>query len=89
MATISLSSSLYTKAQDYAQESNMSVEEWISMLIKTFVPLNKKEYKMKRIDELSPELQAIVGFAKPAVEGEDDINGDKARMEYLTEKYAL
>lgn len=41
------------------------------------------------IEELSPELQALIGFAKPAVADDNDINGDKARTEYLTEKYAL
>ena len=44
---------------------------------------------MKMIEELSPELQALIGFAKPAVADDNDINGDKARTEYLTEKYAL
>ena len=43
---------------------------------------------MKKIEELSPELQALIGFAKPSVANDDDINGDKARMEYLTAKYA-
>ncbi len=42
---------------------------------------------MKSMDELSPELQQLIGFAKPIVANTDDINGDKARMEYLTEKY--
>ena len=46
-------------------------------------------YKMRTIDQLSPELRAIIGFAKPVVEIEDDINGDDARLEYLTEKYGL
>lgn len=44
---------------------------------------------MKKIEELSPELQALIGFAKPAVVSDDDINGDRARTEYLNEKYAL
>ncbi len=89
MATISLNPTLYSKAQNYAKEDNMSVEEWVSMLIKRFVPARKRKYKMKSIEELSPELQAMIGFAKPSAVNEDDINGDKARMEYLAEKYAL
>ena len=44
---------------------------------------------MKKIEELSPEVQLLIGFAKPTTTSEDDINGDKARMEYLTEKYEL
>lgn len=66
----------------------MSVEEWVAMLITRFTPA-KKKYKMKKIEELSPELQALIVFAKPAVVSDDDINGDRARTEYLNEKYAL
>ena len=54
-----------------------------------FTPNMKKKYKMKKIEELSPELQALIGFAKPSVDDENDINGNKARMEYLQEKYAI
>ena len=43
---------------------------------------------MKQIEELSPELQSLIGFAKPEVPSDDDINGDRARTEYLTAKYA-
>lgn len=46
-------------------------------------------YKMRTIEQLSPELRTIIGFAKPTAEVEDDINGDDARLEYLTEKYGL
>ena len=46
-------------------------------------------YKMKTIDQLSPELREIIGFARPAVSHDDDINGDNARSEYLTERYSL
>lgn len=65
----------------------MSVEEWVAMLITRFKPAKGKKYKMKKIEELSPELQALIGFAKPEVD--DDINGDKARTEFLATKYAL
>lgn len=89
MATISLNPTLYSQAQNYAKAAGMSVEEWVAMLITRFTPVKKKKYKMKQIEELSPELQALIGFAKPAVPNDDDINGDKARTEYLIEKYAL
>ena len=88
MATITLNRALYTQIQNYAKEDNLSVDEWVTMLIKKFVPAKKKGYRMKRIEALSPELQAIIGFAKPNVTNDDDMNGDKARMDYLTEKYA-
>lgn len=89
MATISLNPTLYNQAQSYAQADGMNVEEWVAMLITRFTPDKKKKYKMKKIEELSPELQALIGFAKPTVANDDDINGDKARTEYLTAKYGL
>ena len=89
MVTISMSQALYAQAQSYAKEDNMSVEEWVALLIKRFVPTKKKEYKMKKIEELSPELQAIIGFAKLSVDDDNDINCDKARMEYLQDKFAI
>lgn len=89
MATIVLNSSLYSQAQSYAKADGMSVEEWVAMLITRFTPAKKKTYKMKKIEELSSELQDLIGFAKPAVVSDDDINGDRARTEYLNEKYAL
>lgn len=88
MATISLNPTLYTRAQNYAKADGMSVEEWVAMLITRFTPARKKKYKMKKIEELSPELQALIGFAKSATASDDDINGDKARTEYLNAKYA-
>ena len=88
MATISLDSALYKQATDYAKADGMSVEEWVAMLITRFTPAKKKKFKMKKIEELSPELQDLIGFAKPEVPNDDDINGDKARTEYLTAKYA-
>ena len=51
--------------------------------------LNRIDYKMKTIDRLSPELRELIGFAKPEVPVDDDINGEGARDEYLSEKYAL
>ena len=44
---------------------------------------------IKPIEQLSPELQAIIGFARPDTQNEDDINGDIARTEYIKEKYCV
>ena len=75
MATISLDSTLYYRAQSYAKADGMSVEEWVAMLITRFTPAKSKKFKMKKIEELSPELQSLIGFAKPAEASDDDING--------------
>ena len=89
MATISLNTSLYNKAERYAHRQNMSVDEWVASLILRFVPSKTRNYKMKEIGELSPELQQLIGFAKPSVPHDDDLNGDIARMDYLSEKYDI
>ncbi len=89
MATITLSPASYSLAQNYAKADGLSVEDWMTKLILHFKPAKRKKYKMKKIEELSPELQALIGFAKPAIATDDDINGDKARTEYLTAKYDL
>ena len=89
MATISLDSSLYTQAKRYAKADGISVEEWVAKMIARCAPVRKKSYKMKKLEELTPELQALIGFAKPVSDADDDINGDKARTEYLNEKYSL
>ena len=75
MATISLNPVLYRQAQTYAEADGLSVEDWVAMLITRFTPAKKKKYKMRKIEELSPELQALIGFAKPSVANDDDING--------------
>lgn len=43
MATISLNTTLYNQAKDYAKADGMSVEEWVAMLITRFTPAKKKE----------------------------------------------
>ena len=61
----------------------------VAKMIARCAPVRKKSYKMKKLEELTPELQALIGFAKPVSDADDDINGDKARTEYLNEKYSL
>jgi len=89
MATITLNNSVYDDVKDYAQAQNLSVEELIVSLIRRFIPSRKqKKYKMKGLDEVSPDLQNIIGFAKPhTTDKGHDINGDDARSEYVSEKY--
>lgn len=64
MATISLNTTLYNQAKDYAKADGMSVEEWVAMLITRFTPAKKKKFKMKKIEELSPELPSFDWLCK-------------------------
>jgi len=93
MNTVSLNS-----LWSYLQSLNLTASNraWLADRLYESAPVETKadkilaeSYKMKTIDQLSPELRAIIGFAKPIVEVDDDINGDDARLEYLTEKYGL
>ena len=38
----------------------------------------QKKYRMRKIEVLSPELQRLIGFAKPTAAQIVDLNGDKA-----------
>jgi len=86
MATLTLNPEIYKEAQAYATAENISVEEWVTSLIIRFIPSPSKGYRMKNRNELSPELLKYVGFAKPK-HYDGDLNGDKAREDYLTAKY--
>ncbi len=44
---------------------------------------------MQPIEKLSPEIQEILSMPMVGQLDADDINGDKARMDYLKEKYGL
>ena len=72
MATINLSNALYNKAQNYALENNMSVDEWVSALILRFVPTVKRGRKSNVKEEVTPNLQDKL---------------DKAREEYKNGNY--
>ena len=56
-------------------------------LILKFVPAKPVKYKMKPVGDLSPEVQQLIGFAKPVAMNDSGINGEAAREEYLSEKF--
>ena len=91
MATITLSSSVYNDAKQYAETQNLTVDEFIVSLINKFAlsRQEKKKFKLQPIDKLSPEIQDILSMPIIGQIDADDINGDKARMEYYKEKYGL
>ena len=91
MATITLSSAAYNDAKQLAETQNLSVDEFIVSLINKFAlsRQGKKKFKMQPIEKLSPEIQDILSMPIIGQLDADDINGDKARMEYYKEKYEL
>ncbi len=88
MNTITLTPEVYNDVKAYAVEKHQSVEEFVIALIRTALAkaVNKRKgYKMKKTEELSPILREILNMPKIGKLDADDINGDKAREEYLEE----
>ncbi|MBR1688637.1 MAG: hypothetical protein IJ710_08950 [Prevotella sp.] len=92
MATITVSAETYNVAKSYADFKKISVDELIVSLInKLAIPKAAKQQQvaLKPQTDLHPDLQALVGFAKPAQSSDEDLNGRQAREEYLMEKYGV
>lgn len=91
MATITLSNAVYNDAKQYAETQNLSVDEFIVSLINKFASskTKKKKFVMEPMEKLAPELQEILNMPRSGQIDADDINGEKARMEYYKEKYNL
>ena len=91
MATITLSSTAYNNAKAYADKQNISVDEFVVMLIDKFSTSkgNKKKFDMLPIESLDHNLQDILNMQRNGKIDADDVNGEEARMEYYKEKYML
>ena len=90
MATITITTAAYNDAKQYAETQNLTVDEFVVSLINKYAhSKKKKKYKMQPIEKLSPEIQDILNMPMVGQLDADDINGDKARMDYLKEKYGL
>ncbi|MBQ8656212.1 MAG: hypothetical protein IJ527_04035 [Prevotella sp.] len=89
MATITLDTAVYNKAQAYADEKNISVDELVVSLINKLTPKRKGKYRMKPIEELSPLLQQIAAMPRTGGLEDDDVNCNQARLEHYKEKYDL
>ena len=89
MATITLNATAYNDAMKYAKTQNISVDEFVVSLITNYVQSKKKKFSLQPIEELAPELQEILNMPINGKIDADDINGEKARMEYYKEKYEL
>ena len=89
MATITLNATAYNDAMKYAKTQNISVDEFVVSLITNYVQSKKKKFSLQPIEELAPELQEILNMPINGQIDADDINGEKARMEYYKEKYEL
>lgn len=89
--TITIRGNIYQGAQRYAKEHNVNLDMFVeSVIIKAIgldKPKKKRKFKRKTFDELSPVVKELIGTHEPSKEVMDDIDGRKARMEYLEQKY--
>ena len=90
MNTIIIDSDTYNQVKAYADDERMSVDAFVIMLIKKELKNNSTQpqlYRMKSLQELSPEVQSLIGLVHPVEGEEDDMNGSNVKYEYLREKY--
>lgn len=89
MNTIQIDADTYNQVKVYADDKSMSVDAFVIMLIKRVLKTNTnnpKPYQMKSLQQLTPEVQSLVGLAKHIGE-QEDLNGSNVKYEYLKEKY--
>jgi len=91
METITINSTTYNYAKEYAKSQNLSVDKWIVKLINTFLQdsSKKKRFKMLPVEELAPELQEIMRMPIVGSIDADDISAEEERKSYYKEKYSL
>ena len=95
MQAISINNALYAQAKAYATANNISVEQWVATLIARFAPshvkstsdeepLNEELHLTSEDFVLSPEMLEPIKNIKPLPK---NFNFDKARIDYLMQKY--
>lgn len=92
MNTISIDPHVWKGAEAYARLHNISLEKLIEKALTSIMGNDntKEPYRIKREEELSPEIRSLIGAAKSPSQGQDtDLDGKEARMEYLRQKYGL
>lgn len=92
MSTITINDELYRDAERSAKLNNVSlhnfIERAISWAISKTTTEAKPKYKLKSVDELHPVVRNLIGIAKDPND-KKEVDADKARMEYLKQKYGL
>ena len=90
MNTITIDPHIWKGAQAYARLHNISLEKLIEKALTSIMGNDnvKEPYRIKREEELSPEIRSLIGAAKSPAQ-ETDIDGKDARLEYIQQKYGL
>lgn len=81
MVNIAINNDVYDLASVYANEHHTSIRDLVENYLKKLRPSKVKT------DEAEEKLQKLISLTKGMKLSADDLNGDKARQEYLEEKY--
>ena len=79
---VAINGNLYQEAQAYAQKQGLNLTTVIEEFLLHIIGKSQNAQ-----EETVPDVVLSLLGAGEAVD-DDDLNGDKARMEYLREKYA-
>lgn len=82
MINIAISNDVYNWADRYAQEHHTNIRD----LVENY--LNKLRHSSAQVDEAEMKLQQLLGLTKGMKLNNDDMNGNKAKQDYLENKYA-
>lgn len=82
MVNIAINNDVYDWASIYASEHHTSIRNLVESYLKKLRP------SIVKADEAEEKLQELVSLTKGLKLSADDLNGDKAKQEYLEEKYA-
>ena len=84
MNTISISPELYSHAATYASSHNVSVSALVELSIRRLLQSEQTaSFQPKRMKELSPQVQQLLGAFPTKEEEKRDLNGSQARMENM------
>lgn len=92
--TITIRRNVFLGAERYAREHNVSLDAFVEGVIIKAIGLDQSgkaggKFRLRSFDELSPRVKSLIGSGTTDKAVDGDIDGRKARMEYLQEKYGI
>lgn len=86
MNTIQIEPKLYNMAVLFAKQHNTNLQVMVENYIRKVVSKETTSNVIKNLEELSPEVQALVGIIPAEKEDYEDLNGERYKAEALKRK---
>lgn len=83
MNTIQIEPKLYNMAVLFAKQHNTNLQEMVENYIRKVVSKEAASKAIKNLEELSPEVRAIVGIIPADREDYEDLNGERYKSEAM------